>query len=137
MVLYRLLYAQSMVEGQCLFPKLSEILGDPKGAAVQFITHLDAYYPSHYPMTKEEIRDVLGKTHSLDELGVNFMDDVLIEPELTHLYHEASTWNKQPGLEALIINHKPTYPNGTHLPETYKGPFIRVLLWLRKLFLRQ
>lgn len=133
MVLYRLLFAQSMVEGQFFFPSLSKILGDPRGIAVKFITHLDAYYPSHYPMTKEEIADVLGKTHNLDEMGVQFLDDVLIEPELTQLYHTASIWNKQPGLNALIINHKPAYPNGVHLPDTMKGFLIRVLVWIRKI----
>jgi hypothetical protein len=136
MVLYRLLFAQSMVDGQFIFPKLSKILGDPKGAAVQFITHLDAYYPSHYPMTKDEIADVLGKTHSLDELGVKFLDDVLIEPELTHLYQAASTWNKQPGLTGLVADHKPAYPNGIHVPGTHKGFFIKILIWFRKLFLK-
>lgn len=134
MVLYRLLFAQSMVEGEFVFPKLSRILGDPRGLAVKFITHLDAYYPSHYPMTKEETADVLGRTHSLDELGVKFLDDVLIEPELTQLYQKASTWNKQPGLNALIVNHKPAYPDGINLPDTHKGYFINILVWLRKLF---
>lgn len=133
MVLYRLLFAQSMVEGQSVFPKLSRILGDPRGMAVRFITHLDAYYPSHYPMTKEEIADVLGRTHSLDELGVKFLDDVLIEPELTHLYQMASTWNRQPGLTAFVVKHKPAYPNGVQLPDASKGFIIRILIWLRNL----
>lgn len=133
MVLYRLLFAQSMVDGQFVFPRLSKILGDPRGMAVQFITHLDAYYPNHYPMSKEEIADVLGKTHSLDELGVKFLDDVLIEPELTQLYQVASTLNKQPGLNALIVNNKPAYPNGANLPDTSKGFVIRVLIWIRNL----
>lgn len=137
MVLYRLLFAQSMVEGQCLFPKLARILGDPKGGAVQFITHLDAYYPSHYPMTAAEIDDVMGKTHSLDELGVKVLDDVLIEPELTHLYQLASTWNKQPGLNTLIVDHKPAYPAGVHLPNTKKGCLVGVLAWIRKQFLQK
>ncbi len=84
-------------------------------------------------MTKEEIADVLGKTHSLDELGVEFLDDVLIEPELTHLYNQASIWNKQPGLNNLIVNHKPAYPDGVPLPGTHKGFFINLLIRLRKL----
>lgn len=133
MVLYRLLFAQSMVEGDFVFPKLSKILGDPRGIAVQFITHLDAYYPSHYPMTEEEIADVLGRTHSLDELGVEFMDDVLIEPELTQLYQMASVWNNQTGLNALIVKHKPAYPNGMHLPDTHRNGLINFLMWLRKI----
>ena len=136
MVLYRLLYAQSMVEGDFMLPKLGKVLGDPRGGAVQFITGLDAYYPDHYPMTQEEIREVLGKTHSLDELGVKFLDDVLIEPELTQLYNHASNWNKQPALNALIVNHQPAYPNGAHLPVTNKGCLISTLIWLRKIIFK-
>jgi hypothetical protein len=136
MVLYRLLFAQSMVEGRFLFPKLGKILGDPRGNAVQFITHLDAYYPSSYPMSKKDINEVLGKVHSLGELGVKFLDDVLIEPELTRLYYEASTWNEQPGLNRLIVHHKPAYPDHEHLPDTHKGWFIKALIWIRKLFMK-
>ncbi len=136
MVLYRLLFAQSMVEGRFLFKKLGKILGDPRGNAVQFITHLDAYYPSSYPMSKKDINEVLGKVHSLGELGVKFLDDVLIEPELTRLYYEASNWNEQPGLNRLIVQHKPAYPDHEHLPDTHKGWFIKALIWIRKLFMK-
>ncbi len=136
MVLYRLLYAQSMVEGEFMLPKLGKILGDPRGGAVQFITSLDAYYPDHYPMTQEEINEVLGKTHSLDELGVKFLDDVLVEPELTQLYNHAATWNKQPALHALIMHHQPAYPNGAHLPATNKGCLISTLIWLRRIIFK-
>lgn len=136
MVLYRLLYAQSMVEGQFMLPKLGRILGNPRGNAVKLITSLDAYYPDHYPMTQEDIRDVLGKTHSLDELGVKFLDDVLIEPELTQLYNQAAQWNQQPGLTTFIANHQPVYPNGEHLPATEKGCLISILIWLRKLLFK-
>lgn len=136
-VLYRLLYAQSMVEGRFLFPKLGKILGDPRGNSVEFITHLDAYYPDSYPMSTKDINEVLGKVHSLGELSVKFLDDVLIEPELTHLYQRASEWNNNPELNTLIKHHKPAYPNGEKLPSPYKGFIIRVILWLRKLFFKK
>ncbi len=135
-VLYRLLFAQSMVEGKFLFPKLGRMLGDPRGNAVEFITNLDAYYPSSYPMSQKDINEVMGKVHSLGELSVKFLDDVLIVPVLKHLYHKASIWNKQAGLNTLILNHKPAYPHHEHFPETHKGIIIRVLLWIRKLFLK-
>ena len=137
MVLYRLLFAQSMVEGKFLFPSLGKILGDPRGMAVQFITNLDAYYPSHYPMTAEEIAEVMGKVHSLDELGVKVLDDVLVEPELTLLYAQSAQWNKQPGVQALVVHHRPAYPYGIPLPGTQKGWFIRLLIWLRNLFFKK
>ena len=135
-VLYRLLFAQSMVDGESVFPWLSKIIGDPRGPAVRFISHLDAYYPSHYPMTQGEIAEVLGRTRSLGELGVKVLDDVLVESELTRLYQLASAWNRQPGLNVLVIDKKPAYPPGINIPGTYKGWLIRVLVWLRKLFMR-
>lgn len=134
MVLYRLLYAQSLVEGQFLFPQLGKILGDPKGNSVKLITGLDAYYPEHYPMTQAEINDVLGRTHSLDALSVQFLDDVLVEPELTALYRKASVWNNQPALNTFISNHRPSYPYGEDLPVPHKSFIIRVLEWLRNIF---
>lgn len=136
MVLYRLLYAQSMVEGDFLFSKLGKILGDPRGGTVKFITGLDAFYPKHYPLTWEEIKKVMGHTHNIEELGVQFMDDVLIEPELTHLYKQASEWNNQPALNNLIKNHRPSYPFGENLPDPSKSFVIRILAWLRHLFFR-
>jgi hypothetical protein len=137
MVLYRLLYAQSMVEGDFLFPNLGKILGNPQGSAVKFITSLDAYYPEHYPMTQKEINEVMGKTHSLEALGVELMDDVLIEPELTQLYHKASIWNHQPALNGLIKNHRPAYPYGEALPVPRQSWIIRILVWLRNIFLKK
>lgn len=136
MVLYRLLFAQSLEEGQDSFPKLSKILGDPRGNSVQFITGLDPYYPDHYPMNEQEINEVLGKTHSLAEFTVKFLDDVLIEPELTYLYNAASIWNKQPDIVTMIKDHKPAYPYGKILPDTDKSTLINILIWFRQLFAR-
>lgn len=136
-VLYRLLFAQLMVEGQFIFQKAGKLLGDPRGTAVEFITSLDAYYPSHYPMTEEEINDVMGKVDSLSDFGVKFLDDVLIEPNLTHLYNCASGWNNQTGLNTLIVDQMPAYPGGIALPATHKGWFIRLLVWIRKLFIKK
>ncbi|GLU53437.1 hypothetical protein [Dyadobacter frigoris] len=137
MVLYRLLFAQSLEEGQDSLPKLSKILGDPRGGSVQFITGLDPYYPDHYPMNEQEINEVLGKTHSLAEFGVKFLDDVLIEPELTYLYQAASIWNKQPDLVTLIKDHKPAYPSGKEFPDTFKSLIMNILIWFRNLFARK
>lgn len=134
MVLYRLLFAQSMVEGKSFFPRLTRILGDPRGEGVKFITHLDAYYPDHYPMDREEMREVMGRAHNLSELGVEFFDDVLIEPELSDLYKEAADWNEQPDLITLIKNHRPSYPKNSKLPRPARALIIRILAFLINLF---
>ena len=136
MVLYRLIFAQSLVEGDFIFPRLAKIIANPRGGAVDFIIHLDGFYPSHYPLTKEEIEDILGKAHNLEEFGVQFLDDVIIEPELTSLYQKASVWNQQPELNKLIVNHKPAYPNNVPFqpdPVKHLGWLIKTFIWLRKL----
>jgi hypothetical protein len=134
MVLYRLLFAQSMVEGGFFFPRLGEILADPEGGAVDLITHLDDFYPRNYPMTPEEVKAVMGKAENLEELGVKFMDDVLIMPELTNLYRHAATLNAQPGLMKFIARNKPAYPDGKPKTPGREGCLFRVLGWLEKAF---
>ena len=131
MVLYRLMFAQSLVEGDFILPRLFKILANPKGDSVDLITHFDAFYPSHYPMTQEEIGDILGSAHNLAEFDVKFLDDVIIEPELTHLYQKAAVWNQQPDLNKLLVDHKPAYPTGVPLPS--RGWLIRFFTWLRRL----
>lgn len=137
MVLYRLLYAQALVEGvDSIFPKLGRILGNPRGDAVAFITHLDGYYPAHYPMNQHEIAMVLGKAHNLEELGVRILDDVLIEPELSTLYEQASAWNQQPALMHFIAGHRPAYPDGIPIPHERHGCFIGMLAAIYRWMLR-
>lgn len=137
MVLYRLLYAQSMVEGEFMFPRLGKILGNPRGSAVEFITSFDAYYPDHYPMTQAEINELMGNTHNLGELGVEVLDDVLVEPELTQLYAAAANWNQQPLLNTLLVQHRPAYPDGKPLPNTHHGCLIGALVWLRNIIFKK
>ncbi len=134
MVLYRLLFAQSLVEGDFILPQLAKIIANPRGGAVDFIVHLDGFYPEHYPLTKEEIQDILGKAHNLEEFGVKFLDDVLVEPELTGLYEKASIWNQQPDLIKLIVNHKPAYPHSLPRYSDKKGFLINLLIKIRKFF---
>jgi hypothetical protein len=111
MVLYRLLYAQAMVEKEHFtFGKLGEFLADPRGFAVNFIVHDSFFYPSEYPLTQEEQDIILGKKHSIGELEVHFMDDVLILPHAHELYETASKINRTPELMTFIDNGKPIYP---------------------------
>lgn len=134
MVLYRLLFAQSLVEGDFIFPQLAKIIANPRGGAVDFIVHLDGFYPEHYPLTQEEIQDILGRAHNLEEFGVKFLDDVLVEPELTGLYAKAAVWNLQPDLIKLIVNHKPAYPDSLPPYSQKKGWLINLFVAIRKFF---
>jgi hypothetical protein len=112
MVLYRVLYAQALVEGVALGP-LGRILADPRLPSVEALLELPGYYPDHYPMTAEELRDVQHRGHSLpaDLLDV-VLDDVLILPELDQLYAHAAEWIAIARLTTFVANNRPDYPPG-------------------------
>lgn len=112
MVLYRLLYAQAMVEAEHFaFGRLGAFLSNPKGFAVNFIVHDPFFYPSTYPLTKVEQDIILGKKHGIGELEVQFLDNVLILPHLEELYETASKINGTPELMSFINNGEPIYPS--------------------------
>ncbi len=108
-VLYRLLYAQSMVEG-VNFGVLGKIFGNPRGCAVSLITDIEAFYPSHYPLTKKDIKYVTHRAHNLMGILEDIFDKVFILPHLSELYAEASKWNSSPIVMTFIKNNKPIYP---------------------------
>jgi len=107
-VLYRLLYAQSMIEG-VNFGVLGKILANPRGDAVGIITGFEDFYPESYPLTKEGIEAVMHKSHSLIGLAEDFMDKILILPELGALYKDAEQWNDSPVLASYIEHNTPCY----------------------------
>ncbi|MEM6720859.1 MAG: hypothetical protein AAF611_16125 [Bacteroidota bacterium] len=107
-VLYRVLYAQSMIEG-ANFGLLGEFLADPRGPAVGIITSFEDFYPKEYPLTKAGIKAVTHKSHSIMGLVEDFMDKVLILSQLGKLYKEAEQWNKSPILATFINKNKPNY----------------------------
>ncbi|UJR84670.1 NAD(P)-binding protein [Sandaracinus amylolyticus] len=115
-VLYRLLYAQSMVEG-AVFGDLGKILANPALPSVEIMVEIPAFYPRHYPLTRRDVRNILQKGHSLgDDLEKTF-DDLFVIPELTALYEHASGWIGQPGLKRLINMGLPDYPGGAPADE--------------------
>lgn len=112
MVLYRLLFAQAMVESEHFaFGKLGAVLANPKLPAVKFIVHDPFFYPSTYPLTKHEQNIILGKVHSIGELEVKFLDYYLIMPHLEELYTKAAEINNTVGLLSFIKEGRPVYPN--------------------------
>lgn len=113
-VLYRLLYAQSMVEG-VTFGILGKIFGNPRGCAVSIITDIEAFYPSHYPLSKEDIKYVTHRAHNFMGIIEDIFDKLFILPHLSELYDEAANWNKSPILLKYIKNNKPLYPISENL----------------------
>lgn len=108
-VLYRLLYAQSMVEGVS-FGILGKIFANPRGCAVSIITDIEAFYPSHYPLSKEDIKYVTHHAHNLIGVVEDVFDKLFIVPHLNELYTEAATWNNAPIVKKFIKKNKPIYP---------------------------
>lgn len=134
-VLYRLLFAQAMVEGKGFaFGQLGRIFANPRGTAVNLITQFEHFYPVNYPMTPEDVRHLLGQSHDLGVIGMKILDDVLIEPEFAELYQDASNWNKQPKLLNLLVANKPAYPDGIPKSEGEKKYIIKILAFLREMF---
>jgi uncharacterized protein with NAD-binding domain and iron-sulfur cluster len=110
-VLYRLLYAQGLVEGVSL-GRLGELLSDPVGPSVDILVHIPAFYPDHYALSKSEIRTLLQRSHQLGPEVAGSFDDLFVIPELISLYADAAGWLGQPGLELLLSDGKPSYPGG-------------------------
>ncbi|MDQ3031766.1 MAG: NAD(P)-binding protein [Myxococcota bacterium] len=108
-VLYRLLYAQGLVEGVDL-GRLGEILADPRLPSVEMLLDLPAFYPRHYVLSKADIANVLQRGHSLEDDAAAALDDLFVIPELTALYRHAAGWTMQPGLERLLALGRPSYP---------------------------
>ncbi|MGY3794615.1 hypothetical protein [uncultured Aquimarina sp.] len=118
-VLYRLLYAQSMVEGVS-FGILGKIFGNPRGCAVSLITDIEAFYPSHYPLSREDIKYVTHKAHNFFGIVETIFDKIFILPHLDELYEEAAQWNNSPIVTKFIENGKPIYPiSENELNETH------------------
>ncbi len=110
-VLYRLLFAQAMVEGAPIaFGPLGKILADPRLPSVNVLVDLPDFYPEHYPLTKEDIADIMERGHSLEEDLVRVLDDDLVIPHLRELYRLAALWNGQPELPRLLRGSAPIYP---------------------------
>ena len=126
LVLYRVLYAQALVEGEApgflyqlihrifghaaLLDKLESLIADPRGPSVDVLVHLPDFYPRHYPLSDQDIRHILDKSHGPEQECVDLMDRVLISPYLARLYVLASGWLSTPRLCELVHNGKPCYP---------------------------
>lgn len=108
-VLYRLLYAQGMVEG-VEFGLLGRLLADPVLPSVDALVHLPDFYPDHYPLSDQDIRHIENRGRSLEELGVWILDALFIHPQLARLYRHAAGWVDQPTLTGWVKDGRPVYP---------------------------
>jgi hypothetical protein len=126
MVLYRVLYAQALVEGEApgliyrlirwlighsaVLSELESVIADPRGPSVDLLVHLPDFYPRHYPLSAADIQHVFERAHGLQQDAEKLMDRVLISPYLTALYKLAARWLQNPRLCDLVVDGKPCYP---------------------------
>ncbi len=115
-VLYRLLYAQGLVEG-IEMGRLGELLANPDLPSVDVLVHLPDFYPHDYPLTAADARHIMHRGHSVEELATILLDDVVIMPHLTSLYGEAAGWAGYPDLTRYLIDGEPVYP--TRIPRPW------------------
>lgn len=109
MVLYRLLFAQGMVEG-VEFAALGRFLADPELPSVDAMVHLPDFYPDHYPLSRADVRHVMHRGHGMEEATAICLDEVLIHPQLVRLYAAAARWNEAPELAQWVQAGEPVYP---------------------------
>jgi hypothetical protein len=105
-VLYRLLFAQSMVESP---DWMEELAADPRLPSVDLLVHMDHFYPDHYPLSKKDIEHVLHKGYCLQEDAVKVLDEVIILPHIDRMYEDAAKWTGIPELTSLARDGKAVY----------------------------
>ncbi len=108
-VLYRVLFAQALIEGQT-FGLLGEMVADPRMLAVDFIVELDALYPQEYPLTYRHMDALAYRGRGLDDQFARLLDCDLILPHLLPMYAWAAEHNREPALKRLVNNGSPVYP---------------------------
>jgi hypothetical protein len=110
-ILYRLLYAQAMVEGAHLaWGRLGAFLANPKLPAVHTLVEVPDFYPRHYPLGPDDIRHITHRGHSLADLAADILDEACCVPHLDELYQSAAGWLRTPALETLHHGRAPCYP---------------------------
>jgi len=107
--LYRLMFAQALVEDATVFGEIGAWLADPRGFSVTLLVHLADFYPPHYPLTEADLPVIEGKGEGLEEAAVRLMDG-LIRHYLRELYCKAADWNQAPELLDYLDGNKPAYP---------------------------
>lgn len=110
-VLYRLLFAQAMEEDDTPFKEKGVMAANPMLPSVDLIVHVPEFYPDHYPLSKQDILNVMHKGHGLASDAEKVFDEYLIYPHLTDLYQAASKWLNIPELNDFLKDGKCIYPH--------------------------
>ena len=107
-VLYRLLFTQSLVEG--IWGPIGTIVANPKLFGIIFIDHILDHYPEYYPLTQENDPQSDQFAYISSKNPLQILDNTIIAPKLTKLYHQAQIWLQIPQLHSFIRDNHPVYP---------------------------
>ncbi|MEZ4776000.1 MAG: hypothetical protein R3D00_22670 [Bacteroidia bacterium] len=111
-VLYRVLFAQAMVENTREgMGRLGQILANPRLPSVNVLVHMADFYPQHYPLSHEDMKHIRHEGHSLQEIAVDFLDDLIILPKLGKLYAQCAQWLKASFILSWHKVDAPVYPD--------------------------
>lgn len=109
-VLYRVLYAQAMVEDDSPFKELGVFGSSPMSPAVDIMVKIPSFYPDNYPLSEEDIKNVMHKGHGIDGHLERVFDKYLILEHIEALFAQASKWMNIPRLKHFIKSKIPIYP---------------------------
>jgi hypothetical protein len=122
-VLYRVLFAQAMVEAglpealsglaERLATKLAALqkaVADPDGHSVDLVVHVPSFYPRAYPLVRKDASAMLGLTEYGGWRPQVLFDKTVGAVGLGSLYELASQWLGMPELLHIVVNHSPIYP---------------------------
>ena len=84
-ILYRLLFAQAMVEDVTIFGEIGSFLADPRGFSVKLITSLPDFYPTHYPLTEEDLSTIEGDNLTAKDVFFDIIKDWRSKPDVEEL----------------------------------------------------
>ena len=115
-VLYRVLYAQAMIEDKTIFVNTGRWIANPRLPSIKTIVNIHTLYPTAYPLTKDDILNLHDKTSAIKAL-----DTQIILPQAKALYTAAARWLALPTLLSLLDhNNQPIYPQQKTTPNAPK-----------------
>jgi hypothetical protein len=82
----------------------------PSSRPWNIIVDVRNFYPRDCPLTRGDVRKLLGKGESVLDLAVRIIDDCLIVPEATALYADAAAAPRIPELTTLVPQRQACLP---------------------------
>ena len=100
-----------MVMDDSVFGELGRFLADPIGPSVDVLVHIPEFYPDHYPLSEEDIKNIRDRGHTFAGELARIFDRLFVLPLLHRLYKHAAKWNSAPFLPDWARDDCPCYPH--------------------------